>query len=478
MLDISRDNVIARIGRENPWWRSADKLPYASMRPRPYLKQLVELMISDVRRAVILMGPRRVGKTVMLHHAVKELIAANEASPKNFCFISVDHPLYNNLPLQDFLDLYRETTGVEYEMERCFFIFDEIQYMRDWERHLKVLVDSYPNLKFVASGSAAAALKLKSNESGAGRFTDLLLPPLTLYEYVLLRGVEGLFDDCCEEKGAGRWRANVASISSSDRMSEINGHFLDYLNFGGYPEVALNPAIQDDPGRFIKNDIVDKVLLRDLPSLYGIENIQELNYLFTTLSYNTAGEVSLESLSSHSGVAKNTIKKYIEYLEAAFLIKTVNKVDINARRFKRATAFKVYLTNPSIRSALFAPLAEKDEAELGNLVETAVFSQWFHSPDTGLYYARWPKGELDMVYLGARLDAQWAIEVKWSDAYLERPEKLKEQVAFCKRNGLKQLTVTSRNILAGTELDEVEIEFVPAALYCYALGRDILNRRG
>ena len=75
------------------------------------------------------------------------------------------------------------------------------------------------------------------------------------------------------------------------------------------------------------------MLLRDLPSLYGIQDIQELNSLFTTLAFNSADEVSLEALSKDSGVSKNTLKKYIEYLEAAFLIRKVHRVDENARRF-------------------------------------------------------------------------------------------------------------------------------------------------
>lgn len=73
--------------------------------------------------------------------------------------------------------------------------------------------------------------------------------------------------------------------------------------------------------RFIKSDIIDKVLLRDLPSLYGIADVQELNRLFNTLAYNTAQELSLEDLSRTSHVAKNTLAKYLDYLEAAFLIK-------------------------------------------------------------------------------------------------------------------------------------------------------------
>ena len=63
--------------------------------------------------------------------------------------------------------------------DQLFIYFDEIQYLKNWEVHLKSLVDSYPDYKFVATGSAAAALRLKSMESGAGRFSNFILPPLT-----------------------------------------------------------------------------------------------------------------------------------------------------------------------------------------------------------------------------------------------------------------------------------------------------------
>lgn len=68
----------------------------------------------------------------------------------------------------------------------------EIQYLKDWEVHLKTLVDSYRDSKFIVSGSAAAALNFKSNESGAGRFTDFLLSPLTFYEYIPINKLEHL----------------------------------------------------------------------------------------------------------------------------------------------------------------------------------------------------------------------------------------------------------------------------------------------
>lgn len=126
------------------------------------------------------------------------------------------------------------------------------------------------------------------------------------------------------------------------------------MNYGGYPEAVLNPEIQLDLRRYLGRDIVDKVLLRDLPSLYGIQDIQELNRLFASISYNSGQEVSLEALSSNSGVAKATLSRYLEYLEAAFLIVRVMRVDDTGRSFKRVRQFKVYLTNPSMRAALYA----------------------------------------------------------------------------------------------------------------------------
>lgn len=245
---------------------------------------------------------------------------------------------------------------------------------------------------------------------------------------------------------------------------------------GGYPEVIFSDEIQSDPGRFTKRDIVDKVLLRDLPGLYGIQDIQELNHLFTTLAFNTANEVSLEELSKGSGVAKNTIKRYIDYLEAAFLIKIIHRVDINARRFKRANFFKVYLTNPSIRAALFTQVEEGDEF-LGHLAETAIFAQWFHS-EFMLHYARWKSGEIDIVNIEPGGENNWAVEVKWSDRFYDRPSDLKNVFQFCHANNLRDIAVTTLTKCGEITLNNVNINFVPASLYCYTVGRNLLRSRG
>ena len=249
------------------------------------------------------MGPRRVGKTVMIHHAIQALLAKG-IPPRLICYISVDHPIYNGLSMDKLLAFYARASGADYKTEQIYIFFDEVQYLKNWEVHLKLVVDTHPNIKAVASGSAAAALRLRSEESGAGRFTDFLLPPLTFYEYLHLLDKTDLLEP---PPIRARYKSECFFAQDIDLLNE---QFLYYLNFGGYPEVIFSPAIQADPARFIKSDIIDKVLLRDLPSLYGIGDIQELNYLFTTLAFNTANEISLGELSQNSGVAKNTPRQF------------------------------------------------------------------------------------------------------------------------------------------------------------------------
>lgn len=466
---IPTEKIVERLRYENPWWINK-QIPevYSSMAKRLYFSLFYPFVIEkNVRRALVLMGPRRVGKTVMLFHSIQELLKEN-VNPQKIFFIGIDNPIYVHLSLEDILNLCKQSLN-QNNLKGCYVFFDEIQYLKDWERHLKVLVDSFPETKFIVSGSAAAALKWHSTESGAGRFTDFMLPPLTFQEYIHLKEMNHLIYD-----GKITYGENEISYCLTHDIKALNKEFVHYLNFGGYPEVVLSEKIQSDMGRYVKNDIVDKVLLRDLPSLYGIKDVQELNRFFTYIAYNTGNEFSYETMSKESGIQKDTLKKYLEYLEAAFLIKVLNKVDVNARRLKRITSFKVYLTNPSLRTALFSPISEIDH-EIGNMVETAVLSQWMHREKLDITYARWKdgrhEGEVDLVLVeDKRYKPLWGVEIKWSNRYFEKPNELKSLIHFCKSNQLQKALVTSIDKLGNKQLDELHFTFLPASVYCYNIG--------
>jgi hypothetical protein len=141
--------------------------------------------------------------------------------------------------------------------------------------------------------------------------------------------------------------------------------------------------------------------------------------------------------------------------------------------------FKVYLTNPSMRAALFGQL-EIDAEAMGALTETAIFSQWQHNKQIELYYARWNAGEIDIVYLNdSDQKPLWAVEVKWSDRPYSVLGELDNCVDFVARNPkIKQpIFVTSRTISNDyVQYKGVSFNFIPASLYAYTLGANILDR--
>ncbi len=466
---IPESKILERLRFENPWWLGGGiEAELAGLPRRLYFDLFMErLFETELKRAIILMGPRRVGKTVMMHHAIDRLLDEG-VRPQKILFIGTDNPIYINMGLEELFSLGRSASG-DLDTEGRYVFFDEIQYLKDWERHLKVLVDSYPKTKFIVSGSAAAALKARSTESGAGRFHDFLLPPLTFQEFIHLQNLSGFI-----KPSARYYEAQGLELYEALDIKALNERFIQYLNYGGYPEVIFSDKIRNNMPRYVKNDIIDKVLLRDLPSIYGIKDVQELNRFFAYIAYNTGKEFSFEKISQESGLDKGLIRRYMEYLEAAFLVKVVHKVDEKARSFKRVTGFKVYLSNPSLRTALFSPIQSTDD-ETGSLVETAIFSQHLHYDNSSLFYSKWKtgrsEGEVDMVKLDPKdLSPSWCSEIKWSNRYFEKPYELKSLLEFCKKNGLRNALISSIDKDKEVDFNDVKLNFYPAALYAYSLG--------
>ena len=125
---IPTHKITERLRFENTWWLnryvssfydSMNRLLYFDLF-FPYVEE------TEVRRAVVLMGPRRVGKTVMLFHSISRLLEKG-IEPQKIFFIGMDNPVYVNLGLEDLLDLCKLSLGLE-SLSGCYVFFDEIQY--------------------------------------------------------------------------------------------------------------------------------------------------------------------------------------------------------------------------------------------------------------------------------------------------------------------------------------------------------------
>ena len=351
-----------------------------------------------------------------------------------------------------------------------------------WNIFKKTQIDS-SNLTNLTRDRFYSGTKWDSNEikgkkileagCGAGRFTDFMLPPLTFYEFLNLQNLNNIIIEKSDKSIAPYDTINI---------NELNRLFIEYINYGGYPEVVFSEKIRSNPGQYIKNDIIDKVLLRDLPSLYGITDIQELNKLFVHIAFRSGNEFSYEALSGEAGIKKDLLKKYLEYLEAAFLIKVVNRIDQNAKRMQRVISFKIYLTNPTLRCALFSPIEDSDDF-IGSMVETAIFAQWIQGEKSDFYYANWTngreKGEVDMVWTDAATQKAFSLaEVKWTDRFYNNPTELKSLNKFLESNkDIRKIIVTTKSKTGTYDSPQGKILFIPAAIYAYWVSSYLYNNK-
>jgi Holliday junction resolvase-like predicted endonuclease len=116
------------------------------------------------------------------------------------------------------------------------------------------------------------------------------------------------------------------------------------------------------------------------------------------------------------------------------------------------------------------------------MVETAIFSQWLHREKLDLKYARWKmgrsEGEVDIVFIDNKLfKPKWCVEIKWSNRYFEKPGELASLIHFCKQHKLKSTLATTLDLSGNKSIDEVNISFVPAAVYAYNIGVTTLMQK-
>lgn len=125
-----------------------------------------------------------------------------------------------------------------------------------------------------------------------------------------------------------------------------------------------------------------------------------------------------------------------------------------------------------MRAALFSPL-DPNSDKVSFLAETAIFAQWFHST-TDIFYSRWQEGEVDIVSLSANQKIYWAVEVKWSDRHCDNTSELRMYAEFCRANKLKGMLITSRTRILDCEVDGVHMFMLPASIYCYTVGYNVV----
>jgi len=460
-----------RLILDNPWWTTgAVEVPIQRLARRAFVRPFLDRLRSGNGVAAVLTGPGQVGKSVMVKQAIA-LMLQESVEPQFLIYIRLDNPAFSNMDLEMLLDHAFAAAGLGAGGTGSYVFLDDIHNVPEWEHRLDELAKSRPSCRITAISALMPSSEMtqisidpapKTKKSEPGPFVQTILPPVLFAEYLhILRIREKLFD----------------AYGKLEDLEGLNAAFVDYVNSGGFPEVAFSI------GQQVSNvDVVSQIIHRDLAGLCGIADHREVAKLMTRLALESGLETSIEHLSKDMNVAKNTLRKYLEFLESAYLIKRIWRIDGKGKRFQRQTRFKVYLTSPSMRAGLTGPAAAEDEA-MARLAETAVISQFMHSPTfQRLFYAFWKKGRkhkhVSLVEMPMKGDKPVkCIELDWSNKAIARPhEVLGDMLEFLDENNpstpSKALT---RNMSGKRFVGDHEIGFMPVSVWSFAVGQVLLT---
>lgn len=373
----------------NPWWKSGtntSKLP--PVRRQAFHDVLRCIMHPQLRRFAVISGARRVGKTTVMRQLIAHLLEQGVPGT-NILYISFDNPVFKLSGLHAVLEAYRQVT---YRGGRCFYFLDEIQYAEDWSLWVKTLYDHHPDVQVVATGSASPALERGAADSGVGRWRVFRMPTLTFREYCTLQGIPPLSSSLPPvETLPTLHHAELGMLMM--QLSDLSPHWYHYLQQGGFPEL-LHLEDPEEVHNILQEDVVDKVLKRDVPALFDVRNPVQLEKIFLYLCLHSSNIINLDTMSSALGTSKPTLSKYIGYLQDANLIYCSRNLCSTGKKGLTAQP-KIYIADAALRNASLMRFASLgSDTDLGAIVEGTVFKH-FHAS-----YSR--HGEVGFLRSGSR----------------------------------------------------------------------------
>ena len=341
--------------------------------PQAQLTRLKRLVAPG--RVVVVYGPRRVGKTTLIRRYVQRhdrdaLVVTGE-----------DIAVRVYLESQSLAKLKAFVGG------RRTLIVDEAQYVRQVDLNLKLLADHVEGLRIIATGSSSFDLAQQTGEPLTGRKTTLLLLPLAQLE---LRAVES--------------------------AHETAAHLEMRLIYGSYPEVILMES-NEDRELYIK-ELIASYLFKDILQLEGIRHTDKLLRLLQLVAFQIGREVSVTELGAQLGMNKNTVDRYLDLLEKAYVIYGRRGFSRNLRK-EITKSRRYYFYDNGIRNGLisnFNVLSLRDDAgalwENYILAERLKYNLYTGHLAESYFWRTYDQQEIDLIEeWGGRLHAA---EIKWS----------------------------------------------------------------
>ncbi|HII14923.1 MAG TPA: ATP-binding protein [Nanoarchaeota archaeon] len=288
------------------------------------------LHINESKKIQTVIGARRVGKTYLLFEKIIELEASG-VSRKQIIYVNFEDPLLNELKydeIKEIIDLHWSLYP-EIIKKELFLFIDEPQAINKWELAVRAIYDNY-KCKIFITGSSSRLLSKEIATSLRGRSVTIMLLPLSFKEFLTFKA----------------FKADIGRLGSAD-IARILNYFEEYLKFGGYPEVVLEPDTNEKM-RILK-DYLDMVVYKDIIERYKLKNSRLINWLIKTTISSASKELSLNGLynslkSQGLKVSKNTLYSHFSALEDSLFVFALRKME-KSSKVEGVSVPKVYLND-------------------------------------------------------------------------------------------------------------------------------------
>ncbi len=354
---------------------------YAEKVRKKYLRREVEGTLKGwLKKDLIkvITGPRRAGKTWL-----------SIGSTKDEVYLNFEDDRILRYPPEEVIKAARDVFG-----EKNVWIFDEVQHLSRWE----IVVERMRRKGYdvIVTGSNSSLLSKELSTILTGRHIDITVLPFSFREF--LRAL---------------------------RAKPTTALLEEYLKKGGYPEVVLKRFDRDTYIRMLFTDILTK----DVIFRYRPKYVEALRELALFIIRHTGSPLSIENMLRGSGIGSHhTLKKYLTYLQEAFLIFPLQPA---FGRYWSKGPLKFYPVDPAFVAV------EKGE-RMGVLLETAVFLE-LKRRGYSVYYYR--KGDLECDFLVKIGEKLVPIQV----TYHLTLENLRRETACIKKLGKRGKVIALHN---------------------------------
>jgi uncharacterized protein len=348
------------------------------------ISRAIERQFCDLlqpNKVIVLLGPRRVGKTVFLEEFCKKtnesylkLLGEDMAVLDMFATRTVEH--------------FRRLIGTH-----SLLIIDEAQNIPDIGKCLKIIVDNIKNIKVIITGSSAFDLMNNLGEPLTGRMNVTNLHPFSQAEY-------------------------------NENMVQARANLELRLIYGSYPELLQYDSF-DSKQEYLRG-LVSSYLFKDILKFENIKHSDKLIALLRLVAFQIGKEVSTTELATHLGINKQTVERYLDLLSKTFVIHRLTGFSRNLRK-EITKSSRWYFFDNGIRNTIIAnlqPLHSRNDT--GELWENYLMSERLKVQSyrrmlvNNYFWRTYDQQEVDL--LEERDGGLFAYEFKWKSKKVRPPK--------------------------------------------------------